>query len=112
LPTDDEVDCDHCIDFVVDESRGVSHNRIRALICRRLKHCKLTESQSRRLFDKITERLMTGNFTEQFKDQLRLARHLDAAKLNQTAQAALKVPEDHVRRYAYWILEASGNLLT
>jgi hypothetical protein len=109
LLNDDATARDHSIDFVLEDSRGHGHNRIRALMCRRLKHCKLTESQSRRLFDKISERLIQGNFTEQFKDQLRLARHLDAAKLHQTAQAALKIPKDHVRRYAYWILEASGN---
>lgn len=109
LLIDDCAVRERSIEFILDESRGLGHNRLSALMCRRLKHYQLTESQARRLVEKVAERLLQGNFTEQFKNQLRLARRLDPAKVNQTVHAALAVPKDHVRRYAFWIIEASSN---
>src|SRR5262249_18018138 len=69
---------ERCIEFVLAETEGLWHGRARAMMCRRLKHCELTPDQRRQLVSCITERLATGNFSEQFRDQLRLALHLDS----------------------------------
>ena len=95
------------IEFVLAETRGHWHNRARAMLCRRLKHVALSPQQSARLVDCITRRLQTGAFTEQFRDQLRLARHLDPAR---TASAAVNCAASeltHVRRLAAWVLSPS-----
>lgn len=94
----------HCIDFVCSETEGLWHGRARALMCRRLKHIALSKKQSAQLVECISHRFTTGAFSEQFKDQLRLALSLDADlvfKVAVNSQASL-VP--HVRRYAAWVL--------
>jgi len=95
-----------CVEFVLAETRGVWHGRARAMMCRRLKHCDLEPAQRAGLVDGILQRLASGNFSEQFKDQLRLALLLDGAR-------SLRVAADceadgrsrpHARRYARWVL--------
>ena len=54
----------------------MSDGRIRAL-ARRFKHCQLGRTHRDQLVACIARRLTEGNFSEQFKDQLRLALHLD-----------------------------------
>ena len=103
----DEADAvERCIAFVIAESRGFWHNRARALMCRRLKHCTLSAAQRAALVACIGARLTTGTFPEQFKDQLRLALHLDPAAVRRSAAAALDSPAAHVRRHAAWVLSA------
>jgi hypothetical protein len=68
-----------CVQFVVGSSRGLGHGRRRALMCRRLKHVALDAAQREELVACILQRLRAGDFGEQFRDQLRLALHLDAA---------------------------------
>lgn len=93
-----------CVEFILAETQGVWHGRARAMMCRRLKHCRLDEGQSQQLVACITRRLVEGAFSEQFKDQLRLAMHLDPSLLFQRARDAAKSPMAHVRRYAQWVL--------
>jgi hypothetical protein len=95
---------ERCVEFVVSETCGHWHGRARAMMCRRLKHCPLTQAQSRRLVECIAARLVEGRFSEQFKDQLRLALHLNPARTFQQARAAQSSPLPHVRRYAGWVL--------
>jgi hypothetical protein len=90
--------------FFEAETRGYWHNRARALLARRFKHVQLTPTQQERLLQVILRRLAAGTFTEQFKDQLRLARHLDRDRLVATAHACASSPKDYVRRYAGWVL--------
>jgi hypothetical protein len=90
--------------FVCAETFGVWHGRGRAMMCRRLKHVHLTQVQARRLVGCILQRLSTGHFSEQFRDQLRLALHLDATTTLAAAKQALDDPTPHVRRYAEWVL--------
>ena len=98
----DGVEC--CVAFFEGESRGYWHNRARAMIARRLKHCTLTAEQRERVTHVIVQRLAGGTFTEQFKDQLRLACRLEPERLRAVAAASLSSPKEYVRRYAAWVL--------
>jgi len=96
---------ERCVEFVLAETQGVWHGRARAMMCRRLKHCALSERQSQELVACIMERLAGGTFSEQFKDQLRLAMHVNQSLVFQRAHGALSSnPTPHVRRYAQWVL--------
>lgn len=100
----DALAVERAVEFVLAESRGLWHGRARAMLCRRLKHVTLTDAQSARLLSCIAERLADGNFSEQFKDQLRLALFLDPTALFATARACSTSSAAHVRRAAQWIL--------
>lgn len=104
LLTGEQWYIDRCVEFVVAESRGYWHGRARAMMCRRLKHCPLGRTQQTQLLAAITGRLLAGNFSEQFKDQLRLALRLDSARTFAAASQALGSPRSHVARYAQWVL--------
>ena len=95
---------DRCVDFVISETRGLWHGRARAMMCRRLKHCPLARSQQARLVACITGRLMSGEFSEQFKDQLRLSMHLDPPQTFAAARQSSASARRHVARYARWVL--------
>lgn len=102
-----------CIEFIAAETKGIWHGRARAMMSRRLKHCSLGSSQRTRLVFCITERLRSGHFSEQFRDQLRLALHLDSARVFTVARSCVHDHRDYVRRYADWLLthlpKATGN---
>jgi hypothetical protein len=96
---------ERCVAFVLAQTRGLWHGRARAMMCRRLKHCHLGRTHRTALVACITERLARGVFSEQFKDQLRLALSLDPAHTLAVAGTCLSSPKPHVRRYAQWVLE-------
>lgn len=100
-----------CVRFVCAETVGFWHGRGRAMICRRLKHVDLTQDQSNRIVSAILHRLSSGTFSEQFRDQLRLALHLDKSGTIALAKHAAASEKAHVRRLAGWVLshEPSGN---
>lgn len=93
-----------CIQFIEADTKNVGHGRLRALMCRRLKHCTLSNSQRKRLVFYVTQRLLTGNFSQQFKDELRLALVLDRQRTFEAARKSLKDSRNYVRRYAEWVL--------
>jgi hypothetical protein len=90
--------------FLEAETRGYWHGRARAMLARRLKHCSLSPEQQSRLLDAVLRRLVSGNFSEQFKDQLRFVLHLDRARAVAAARSCAAHPKAYVRRYAEWIL--------
>lgn len=100
-----------CVRFVCAETIGLWHGRGRAMMCRRLKHIHLSRDQKTRLTECILHRLSTGQFSEQFRDQLRLTLHLEPGSTFATAKRAQDVSMPHVRRYAKWVLshERLGN---
>jgi hypothetical protein len=104
LLTDDPAAIDTCIAFIECDSLGLWHNRARAMMARRLKHCALSRAQRTRLARAILDRLVSGRFSEQFKDQLRLVLHLDSKQAFAVARSCDVVPAAHVRRYASWVL--------
>ena len=93
-----------CVDFVLAETQGVWHGRARAMMCRRLKHCALVRAHRTALVDCITQRLVRGTFSEQFKDQLRLAMHLDPERTLAVCRDCLQSGKPHIRRYGQWAL--------
>jgi hypothetical protein len=103
LSTDSNV-IDYCVKFVLSETKGHWHGRARAMMCRRLKHCTLSRNTRADLLRCILSRLQTGEFSEQFKDQLRLALHLDAKQTLSACQQALSSTKSYVQRYAAWAL--------
>ncbi|MBS0450642.1 MAG: hypothetical protein JSS14_04965 [Proteobacteria bacterium] len=102
LLADEPEVVDYCIEFVLAETEGHWHGRARAMMCRRLKHCRLGRTHRTKLLDCILRRLRTGEFSEQFKDQLRLALHIDAKKTQLVCEQAMSSERAHVRRYAAW----------
>jgi hypothetical protein len=82
------------------------------MMCRRLKHCDVGKDQRRLLVDCILNRLETGEFSEQFRDQLRLAIHLEPEQTFERARKCLTHNSKvHIRRLATWVIEheKSGN---
>lgn len=90
--------------FFERETKGTWHNRARAMLARRFKHCQLTDFQKRRISSAIYRRLQAGEFFEQFKDQLRLAIYLDRDGIMKEANEASKRPIPRVIRYSRWIM--------
>jgi len=74
------------------------------MMCRRLKHIPLARNQKDRVVECILHRLATGQFSEQFRDQLRLALHLDRRTTLAAATRALESEKPHVKRYSKWVL--------
>lgn len=93
-----------CIDFVTSDTRGFWHNRARAKMCRRLKHIDLSKAQIDRLVHCIGSRLASGDFSEQFRDQLRLAMRLDPAYMAHLARQSAHSKTPHIARLAGWVL--------
>jgi hypothetical protein len=104
LKTGDQSAVGPAVEFTLGESRGVWHGRARAKICRNLKHLDIDERTKDRLVAVIVHRFETGNFSEQFKDQLTTAIRFRPSKLQQVATRLLGSEKDYVRRYAAWIL--------
>lgn len=100
----DAIAIEWCVTFVEQETRGVGHGRARAMMSRRLKHCPLSQHQRSRLVRVVLDRLVRGTFSEQFKDQLRLAMHLDPAATRKVADDCSNAAVAHIRRYATWLL--------
>jgi hypothetical protein len=109
LASCEPVHVQRCVDFVLAETQGLWHGRARAAMCRRLKHCNLGRSHRTALVSCITERLESGRFSEQFKDQVRLALHLDERRTLAAARDAVKSSKPHVRRYAEWVLSLQAS---
>ena len=101
----------YCIEFVLAETKGHWHGRARAMMCRRLKHCELGRTNRARLLTGILRRLRSGEFSEQFKDQLRLALHLDAKQTLVACEGAMSSDRLHVRRYAKWALSLPKSVI-
>jgi hypothetical protein len=94
---------EECLAFFAASTRGHWHNRARAKIARRLKHHDLAEGTRRRLVAVVERRLVGGDFTEQFKDQLHLLQHLDPTAAAAAASVASGSAQPHVRRYGEWL---------
>lgn len=95
---------ERAVRFVCAETEGLWHGRGRAMMCRRMKHLELPRAHRERLVTVILERLQSGHFAEQFRDQLRLAMQLDERRAYAVADKSLASDRDYVRRYARWVL--------
>ena len=104
LRTDDPDSVEKCVAFLESETKGVWHGRARAMMARRLKHCRLSDLQRTRAMKAILGRLVSGRFSEQFKDQLRFVMSIAPAKAFAVARSCQAAAAEHVRRYATWML--------
>jgi hypothetical protein len=100
----DPIAIEWCVTFVEVETFGVGHGRARARMARRLKHCRLSKHQGLRLVKAILNRLIEGRFSEQFKDQLRLAMQIDPQEAFRAARKCRNTGTDYIARYARWVL--------
>ena len=94
---------EEAVAFFILETRGYWHNRARAKIARRLKHCSVCESHSRPVIQCIVRRLVEGDFTEQFRDQLGLLVQLDRQAARTAGAEAVKSEHPHVARLGHWL---------
>jgi len=104
LLTDDSDAVEECVAFIEAETMGLWHGRARAMMARRLKHCRLSQPQHTRAVRAILDRLVSGRFSEQFKDQLRFVLHVAPERAFTVARSCQDAATEHVRRYATWIL--------
>ncbi|HEV7866310.1 MAG TPA: hypothetical protein VGO90_01410 [Chthoniobacteraceae bacterium] len=104
LLLDDRKGIEECIQFFEANTKGNWHGRARAMMARRFKHCSLDPNQRLRLVRSVIERFLAGDISEQFRDQLRLALHLDPSRLYRAALARRADSRPYVRRFADWIL--------
>ncbi len=104
LLADDSDAVEECIAFIEAETMGLWHGRARAMMARRLKHCRLSQPQRTRAVRAILDRFVRGRFSEQFKDQLRFVLHVDPESGFAAARRCQAAPKKHVSRYANWIL--------
>jgi len=101
----DPTSISRCIQFIESDSEGIWHGRARAMMCRRLKHIDLSQEDSARLLHAIFVRFETGNFSEQFRDMLRLASEINREATYALAQKLSGDNRDFVRHQADWLIE-------
>lgn len=94
-----------CIEFIEAESKGIWHNRARAIMCRRLKHVELSNEDSERLVASILNKFETGKFAQQFKDLLKLALTLHKGATLELAATLSSDTRAYVKRQADWLIE-------
>lgn len=92
--------------FTLAESKGMWHGRARAKICRYLKNHPPDATLRAKLVDTIAGRLRLGKFSEQFRDQLRMAIRFSPEKMQSIAESNLNSEMNHVRRYAAWVMKS------
>ncbi len=90
--------------FTAKESFGLWHGRARAKICRNLKCREIPRSCQDLLVQIICNRLLAGEFSEQFKDQLAMAIRFRPIEMSHCATLACESPKAYVQRYAQWVL--------
>jgi hypothetical protein len=91
------------VNFVCAASRGQWHNRARARLARRLKHIALSEVARHRLVAAILAKLHRGEIDEQFRDQLRLAIHIDSIGVAESIDAVSETSAPNTRKIAQWV---------
>jgi hypothetical protein len=104
LLTDDSDAVEECVAFIEVETMGLWHGRARAMMARRLKHCRLSQPQCTRAVGAILGRFASGRFSEQFKDQLRFVLRVAPERAFTIARSCQGSAAEHIRRYATWIL--------
>ncbi len=105
MKRDDADAIDEAVSFCLSESRGLWHGRARARICRNLKARNISREFQDLVVQKIGNRLLLGDFSEQFKDQLRMAIRFRPGEMQAWAERALDSAKPYVQRYAKWVLE-------
>lgn len=92
------------VEFVATESYGCWHNRARAKLCRHFKNRPPRPNLCEILVKTVADRLVRGEFGQQFRDQLAMAVRLDPKRMRIAVRFASVSKLDYVRRYAAWTL--------
>ena len=92
--------------FVTVESFGYWHNRARAKLCRHFKNHPPSQKQCDRMVGTIYGRLTTGNFHEQFRDQLSMAIRFNRDRMEEAANIALRSDREYIVRYGNRVIHA------
>ncbi len=101
---------DYCISFLIIETDGVWHGRARAKISRNLPANHVDTKTANQVVRAVGERLVSGRFSEQFKDQINLGlRLLPDLKLSFAKQGLIS-KKQYVRRYSNWTIERFGRM--
>ena len=90
--------------FTAMESFGNWHGRARAKICRNLKSRTIPGGLQDILVQAISNRLLAGTFSEQFKDQLAMAIRFRPSEMEHFARQACQSPKSYIQRYGQWVL--------
>jgi hypothetical protein len=77
-------------------TEGIGNGRRRARLCRQLKHAELSYAHKERCFTSILQRFETGRFSQNFKDELGLAVHLDTPRSYTIALSLLAHPKQYI----------------
>jgi len=91
--------------FTLAESWGIWHGRARAKICRYLRNHPPDATLQSKLVDTVCTRLETGRFSQQFRDQLRMAIRFSADRMRLLADSLLSSEKMYIRRSAAWVLQ-------
>lgn len=108
----DEFAKEKLLTFFELQSKGMWHNRARAKIARRLKHLSLTPKERCRCVDAVGRRLLTGEISEQFKDQLKMAIELDIDRIAEFADKGSISDTPHIVRFSKWVLAHRNKIVT
>jgi hypothetical protein len=65
---------------------------------------QLSAEQAERCLTVILQRLMAGKFSQNFKDELGLAVHLDPARTFKVGHSLLEHPKQYIAKYAAWVI--------
>ena len=88
------------VDFFCAESFGIWHNRARAKLSRYFKNHPPSKDLLERMVDVVIWRLLAGQFSEQFTDQLKMALRFDPQRMAEAAEEASRSKKEYVQRYA------------
>ena len=105
IKASDADSIEEAVMFAAKDSVGLWHGRARAKICRNLKNRTIPRHLQDVLVQAVCNRLLTGAFSEQFKDQLALAIRFRPLEMAQYATLACESKKDYVQRYGRWVLE-------
>ena len=108
MKSGDEAAISRAVEFVALESLGMWHNRARAKLARHFKNHAPDAEQQTQMVDAIVDRLKTGRYYEQFKDQLAMAVRFRPNGLLLAADVAIKSDRSYIQKYAKWVQNRVG----
>ena len=106
----DEAAVSRSVEFFIHESFGLWHNRARSKLCRGFKKRPPSLRYCQLMVDTICTRLLSGQFYEQFWEQLSMAIRFDRERMAEAAADALQSDREYIRRYARRILHAIDSI--
>ena len=108
LKTGDKDFVELAIQFFEDDQIFHQSGRKKAKIARRLKHCNLTSIQKNRILDSLERRFLSGSFSDQYKDHLRLGMKLSPERMVEMALEGKKSKKQYIAKLSDWIITNLG----